>query len=136
MRVQLPFAASDESEPEPDVAVVARGDYLDGHPRQAFLVVEVARTSADEDRRIKGALYASAGVPEYWLVNLAEHVVEVFREPAVGAYRQATRHGREATRDAASSPTRLLRAGMSEFGSLASAFTQTARPPLLAHLPH
>lgn len=96
VRVQLPFAASDESEPEPDVAVVARGDYLDGHPRRAFLVIEVAQTSADEDRRIKGALYASAGVPEYWLVNLAERVVEVFREPTGGGYRQATRHGREA----------------------------------------
>src|ERR1700674_406937 len=50
VRVQLPFAASDISEPEPDLAVVVPGDYLDGHPRRALLVIEVAQASLEEDR--------------------------------------------------------------------------------------
>jgi hypothetical protein len=54
VRVQAPFAAPDESEPEPDVAVVAPGDYLDGHPRVAFLIVGPPgqRATASVDHRI------------------------------------------------------------------------------------
>jgi hypothetical protein len=62
--------------PEPDVSVVAPGDYLDGHPRVAFLIVEVAETSLARER-VKARLYAAAGVTEYWIVNLPEQVVEV-----------------------------------------------------------
>ncbi|MGH7298433.1 MAG: Uma2 family endonuclease [Polyangiaceae bacterium] len=86
VRVQLPLALSDVSEPEPDLAVVAPGDYLDEHPLHALLVIEVASTSLDEDRRVKGALYAAAGIVEYWIVNLVGGVVEVHREPSGAAY--------------------------------------------------
>jgi len=94
VRVQAPFAAPDASEPEPDVAVVDPGDYLDGHPRTARLIVEVAETSLARDRA-KARLYASAGVAEYWIVNLAEQLIEVHRGPRADDYATVTRHGRD-----------------------------------------
>jgi Uma2 family endonuclease len=93
VRVQAPFAAPDASEPEPDLAVVDPGDYLEGHPETARLIVEVAETSLARDRA-KARLYASAGVAEYWIVNLSEHVVEVHRGPRADDYAAVTRHGR------------------------------------------
>jgi Uma2 family endonuclease len=85
IRTQLPLAFGAESEPEPDVAVVAGAvrDYRDAHPQSALLVVEVADATLPYDRDVKGSLYARARVPEYWLVNLAEAVVEVHRDPMV-----------------------------------------------------
>jgi Uma2 family endonuclease len=91
---QASFAASDDSEPEPDLAIVPLGDYLREPPRTAFLVIEVAQTSLADDRRIKASLYAAAGVPEYWIVNLVDEVIEVFREPRGDAYAGVTRHAR------------------------------------------
>jgi len=91
VRVQLPFAASDDSEPEPDVAIVPPGDYLHEHPRSALLVIEVADSSLQEDRRLKGALYAASGVPEYWIVNLVDRVIEVHRRPTDGTYEEVSR---------------------------------------------
>lgn len=84
VRVQDPIALDDESEPEPDVVVVpgTHRDYLDAHPTQAALVVEVAESSLTLDRDRKGSLYARAGVEDYWIVNLVERVVEVYRQPA------------------------------------------------------
>ena len=91
---QLPFALSEDSEPEPDLVVSPAGDYLDGHPSQALLIVEIAESSLRKDRRIKGALYAAAGVPDYWLVNLVEGVFEVHRGPSEAGYRSIERVGR------------------------------------------
>ncbi len=72
VRVQMPIALDDESEPEPDVAVVAgaRRDYELSHPARPALVVEVSESSLGQDRGDKAGLYARAGVPEYWIVNL------------------------------------------------------------------
>jgi Uma2 family endonuclease len=56
-------------------------DYLHGHPSTAALVVEVADSSLGLDRRLKVVLYARAGLPEYWIANLVEGVLEVHREP-------------------------------------------------------
>ncbi len=84
--VQGSFAASDESEPEPDLAVVPAGNYSSAHPDRAFLLIEVADTSLAKDRGPKRALYAEAGVPEYWVVNLVEGVIEVYTAPANGEY--------------------------------------------------
>lgn len=84
-RTQLPLRLGLQSLPEPDVAVV-RGsprDYLEGHPRTAELVVEVSDSSLVIDRGRKLRLYAREGIPEYWIVNLAEDCVEVHRR-AVG----------------------------------------------------
>src|SRR5438132_5435755 len=79
-----PIAVDDESEPEPDVMVVAGQirDYRDAHPERAALVVEVALSSLAFDRRHKGSLYARAGVADYWIVNLVDRTVEVYRQPA------------------------------------------------------
>ncbi|TMA50228.1 MAG: Uma2 family endonuclease [Deltaproteobacteria bacterium] len=78
--------------PAPDVAVVAgrERDYMTAHPRNALLLVEVADTSLAQDRLTKGALYAAAGIPEYWIVNLRADCVEVLRdpEPEAGRYRE------------------------------------------------
>jgi Uma2 family endonuclease len=84
VRTQAPIALDDASEPEPDVAVV-RGDLRDyavSHPADPVLVVEVAAASLDFDREHKASLYARAGRPEYWIVNLVDRVLEVRREPA------------------------------------------------------
>jgi len=87
VRVQMPIALDDESEPEPDVAVVpgAWRDYELAHPALPALLVEVAESSLDEDRGDKAALYARARVPEYWIVNLVSRSLEVRREPAATA---------------------------------------------------
>ena len=83
VRVQLPLALDDESEPEPDVAVVrgAPRDYLRDHPSAPALVVEVAHASLRADRLLKAHLYARAGIAEYWIVNLIDRVLEVHRLP-------------------------------------------------------
>jgi Uma2 family endonuclease len=92
VRTQLPFVAIDESEPEPDVAVLPAGDYLDMHPSRAFLLIEVADTSLAYDRFTKGPLYASSGVPAYWIVNLIDMVIEVYGDLQSGTYSTMTRH--------------------------------------------
>jgi Uma2 family endonuclease len=83
VRLQLPLALDEHSEPEPDVAVVAGAirDYLEAHPRMAALVVEVADSSLRLDRRFKAAIYARAGLPEYWIADLAQRALEVHRDP-------------------------------------------------------
>ena len=83
VRGQGPIALDAESEPEPDVAVVPGTvrDYREGHPTHAVLVVEVAESSLRSDRQNKGSLYARAGIADYWIVNLVDRVLEVYREP-------------------------------------------------------
>lgn len=95
VRVQAPLAAPDDSEPEPDIAVVAPGDYLCGHPATAWLIIEVAESSLARDRS-KARLYAAAAVPEYWIVNLADSIIEVYPEPLGDRYTSMTRHDRGA----------------------------------------
>jgi Uma2 family endonuclease len=90
VRIQAPFAASDGSEPEPDVALVPLGDYDQAHPVSAHLIVEIAQSSLPLDRTTKAALYAECGVPEYWIVNLVDGLVEVHSEIASGAYTRIT----------------------------------------------
>jgi Uma2 family endonuclease len=91
IRVGLPVAASDDSEPEPDLALVPPRRYRDQHPDRAFLVVEVSESSLAHDRETKAPLYAESGVPEYWIVNVKARAVEVFDEPADGRYRRVRR---------------------------------------------
>ena len=94
VRIQMPFAASDESLPEPDVAIVPPGDYLDGPPGQAHLVVEVAQSSLAINRGVKARLYALSRVTEYWIVDVAGGAIEVYREAGPAGYRRVTRHTR------------------------------------------
>ena len=86
VRVQLPFAIAGESLPEPDVALVTRADFDEVHPATAFLVAEVAEASLRKDRSVKAGLYARAGVPEYWIVNLVDRLIEVHTDVAGAAY--------------------------------------------------
>jgi Uma2 family endonuclease len=91
VRLQAPVSLDDESEPEPDVVVVPGGpsDYRDEHPARPVLVIEVADSSLSFDRREKGSLYARAGLADYWIVNLVDRVLEVYRDPVPdpsGAY--------------------------------------------------
>lgn len=89
VRVQLPFAATDDSEPQPDLALVPYRRYSDRHPDKAFLLVEVAESSLLYDRETKGPLYAASGVPEYWIVNVNSRRVEVYDQPIEGRYSRA-----------------------------------------------
>ena len=83
VRTQGPIGLDDESEPEPDVAVVpgSPDDYARAHPSRAVLTVEVAQSSLALDRRHKGSLYARAGLADYWVLNLVDRVLEVYRAP-------------------------------------------------------
>jgi Uma2 family endonuclease len=81
-----PFAASDDSEPEPDVYVFDREAFDRRLPDRALLVVEISRTSLKRDRSVKLPIYATNGVPEYWIVNLVDREVEVHSQPNGDAY--------------------------------------------------
>jgi Uma2 family endonuclease len=96
VRIRQPFAASEDSEPEPDVAIVPAGTYADRHPDRAWLIIEVAESSLDYDRETKAPMYARCGVPEYWIVDVAGRALEVRTErtdsgtPVSGACSPAT----------------------------------------------
>lgn len=90
IRTQLPVVLADDSEPEPDFAVVKhRADYYsDSHPTvdDIHLLMEVMQSSADTDRRRKLPSYAPCGVPEVWLIDLATRSIEVHTKPAGSTY--------------------------------------------------
>ena len=84
VRTQGPIGLDDDSEPEPDVAVV-RGsleDYRAAHPSRPALTVEVAESSPRRRPRAQGRRLREAGLADYWIVNLIDRVLEVYREPA------------------------------------------------------
>jgi Uma2 family endonuclease len=83
VRTQGPIGLDQDSEPEPDVAVVpgSPDDYGRAHPARPALTVEVAESSLEFDRQRKGSLYARAGLLDYWVLNLVDSVLEVYREP-------------------------------------------------------
>ncbi len=86
VQVQSPLALDEYSEPEPDLAVVPIADYDRELPKTALLIIEVADSSRQKDRLVKSRLYASAGIPEYWIVDLENDLVEVFRAPVGERY--------------------------------------------------
>ena len=92
-----PFAASDISEPEPDVLVTPNASEWESHPASAHLIVEVARSSLRRDRGAKALLYGLAEVAEYWIVNHVEGVVEVYRDRHAGEWRRPLMHKRGET---------------------------------------
>ena len=95
VNVQNPVRLNDFSEPVPDVDVLKpRADfYAEAHPtpEDVLLVVEVADTTVRFDRTVKVPLYARAGVPETWLVNLSRNEVEVYSRAEKGVYQQVRR---------------------------------------------
>jgi Uma2 family endonuclease len=83
VRCQLPEDLGQATEPEPDFVIVAGSSlqFLTSHPTAALLIVEVSDTTLRYDRRRKGSLYALAGIPDYWIVNLRRRQLEVYRSP-------------------------------------------------------
>jgi Uma2 family endonuclease len=83
VRAQSPIALDEDSEPEPDIAVVpgARRDHTHAHPSHPALIVEVADSSLEFDRGEKASLYARARIADYWIVNLVAQVLEIYRDP-------------------------------------------------------
>ena len=94
VRQHSPFAATEDSEPEPDLVVIRDEDRKREHPSIALLVVEVASSSLRRDRRIKTPIYAEAGVPEYWIVDIDGAAIEVLTDPDRGGYRSVQRLAR------------------------------------------
>lgn len=90
--VQNPVRLDEYSEPQPDLTVArARDDYYaSAHPTPAdvLIVIEVADSSVELDRVVKLPLYAQAGVPEVWIVNLPQDVIEIFTQPMSDHYAQ------------------------------------------------
>lgn len=99
VRMQTPLALGADSEPEPDLAVVEGQamDYWDHHPPEALLVVEVSESSLEKDREQKRLLYARHQIPEYWILNLVDRHLEIYRDPASGDYKTKTTHEPGAT---------------------------------------
>jgi Uma2 family endonuclease len=94
----LPFAASEYSEPEPDLMIVLHDDSRTGHPSSALLIMEFSDSSIQRDRLLKRSIYAEAGVPEYWIFDLSKEgrlTVEVYTDPLDGEYatKQVLRDG-------------------------------------------
>ena len=108
VRIQNPVRLSDESEPEPDVALLRRRPegYGAAHPTPAdvLLVIEVAHSSLEYDRNIKAHIYGRSGVPEIWVRNLPEDCIERFTEPGPDGYAQHTVHRRGETLTPVSMP--------------------------------
>ena len=92
IRMQLPITIFPNSEPEPDIAVVRieSNQYFDHHPTpdEIFLVVEVANTTLRKDRGQKVRAYANANIPEYWILDVYERQVYVFRNPGNDTYQE------------------------------------------------
>lgn len=90
IRNQNPIRLSDDSEPQPDLAILRRRDdfYLTGHPKpeDIFLVVEVSDTTVDYDKEVKIPIYAQEGISEVWLLDLNAQAVEVFQQPTSNGY--------------------------------------------------
>lgn len=90
VRLQEPIQLNDYSEPEPDIAVVQLNalDYADHHPTiaETYLVIEVADTTLKRDCGFKAKIYAQAGVADYWVLDVVERQLHVFREPTLEGY--------------------------------------------------
>ena len=88
--VQNPIRLNDQSEPQPDIALLKpRSDfYKEGHPQpdDVLLVIEVADSSVNLDRGTKLPLYAKAGISEIWIVDLTRRTVETYRQPSAQGY--------------------------------------------------
>jgi Uma2 family endonuclease len=94
IRIQDPVNLNIYSEPEPDIAVVQIDPqfYVQRHPTatEIFLIVEVADTTLERDRMIKASVYAQAGIPDYWILNVNTQQVHVFRNIVAATYQTET----------------------------------------------
>lgn len=120
VRVQIPLDLGPISEPHPDLAVVTGSfeDYATEHPKTALLVVEVSDATINTDLYDKASLYATAGIADYWVVDLTTDRVLVFRNPAPEAgsafgqnYSSVSAHGRDDRLSPLAAPTARVLAG-------------------------
>ncbi|MGA2164615.1 MAG: Uma2 family endonuclease [Solirubrobacteraceae bacterium] len=100
LRPALPLSLGD-SEPEPDLAVVALGTPRPYHPASAALVIEVALSSRQRDLAVKPRLYARADVTEYWAIDLEQNAVVVHRNPGAKGYGSRSEIGPDGVLDGA-----------------------------------
>lgn len=107
VRVQLPFAPDELSEPKPDVAIVPADAPRDRHPGVALHVIEVADTSLTLDLGRKARIYAAAGVPAYWVVDPSVPAVHVHGQPTSDGYDSINVHGLDTELDACGVTLRL-----------------------------
>jgi Uma2 family endonuclease len=93
VRIRGSLALGPASMPDPDLAVVAGAPHTHpprGYPCTALLVVEVADITLDFDRTTKASVYAAGGIADYWVVNLVDRRLEVFRQPSAAGYASHT----------------------------------------------
>jgi Uncharacterized protein conserved in cyanobacteria len=88
--IQNPVRLNDLSEPEPDLAIAKyrEDNYYKSHPtpEDILVIIEVSDSTLEKDRTIKIPLYATAKIPEYWIVNLVDKQIEIYRQPKKGEY--------------------------------------------------
>ncbi len=94
LRLQSPIQLDDYSEPEPDIAVVMPNplDYDDHHPypEEVFLLIEVADSSLKYDREVKAIAYAKSGIADYWILDVNQRKLHVYRLPSPDGYQSET----------------------------------------------
>ena len=90
VRSGKPITLPDNSEPEPDIAIVQKlgREYLSHHPypENVFWLIEYSNSSLDKDLNVKTKIYAEAGIKEYWVANLIKRQLVIFREPQETEY--------------------------------------------------
>lgn len=90
VRIQNPVRLGDNSEPEPDIAIVKNQSYRDAHPTAAetLLLIEVADSTLVYDQMVKTPLYARHGIPETWVLDVAGQRMECYRQPGPEGYQE------------------------------------------------
>ena len=90
IRCQNPLHLDQRSEPEPDIVIAhyQEDSYQSHHPipKDVYIVIEVSDSTLQKDRKVKIPLYAKAGIPEYWIINLQDRQIEIHRQPKNGEY--------------------------------------------------
>jgi Uma2 family endonuclease len=98
VRVQGPIQLDDFSEPQPDISILKRRDdfYRHAHPRpeDVLIVIEVSDSTLSFDRKVKVPLYARAGIPEAWIINLPEERIEVYADASGSVYQTVNSYSR------------------------------------------
>lgn len=92
INIQNPIRINDLNEPEPDVTLLKHKDdyYADRHPepKDVEIIMEVSDSTYDYDKEIKLPLYASAGLPEYWIININKREIEIYKKPSGNGYKK------------------------------------------------
>jgi len=103
-----------DSEPEPDLIWVIQGDYSQRHPEphEVALLVEVAESSLETDRGTKLGIYAEAGIGDYWIVNLIDRQIEVYRNPVGRDYQEKQAYRGDTLLSPLALPTATLQASV------------------------